>query len=157
MVDSLRFYIYIYIEIQCSTQTSLIWNNDIKMSTILNANSIHICKFMDNTNELQYIRMFTFYSFSAKKACSVLGNTKLHEWLATGRWFSQGIPASSINKTDRHDITGILLKVTVSTIQPIQINCTFVSIRHLSYYSIYIFRWNKILKFRDIFLLQQCI
>jgi len=49
------------------------------MSTILNVNSIHICKFMDNTNELQYIRMFTLYSFSAKKACSVLGNTKLHE------------------------------------------------------------------------------
>ena len=103
-----------------------------KKSTILNVNSIHICKFMDNTNELQYIRMFTFYSFSAKKACSVLGNTKLHEWLATGRWFSQGIPASSTNKTDRHDITGILLKVALSNIKPIQINCTFASIRHLS-------------------------
>jgi hypothetical protein len=30
-------------------------------------------------------------------------------WLATGRWFSPGTPVSSINKTDRHDITEILL------------------------------------------------
>ena len=33
-----------------------------------------------------------------------------------GRWFSRGIPVSSINKTDRHDITEILLKVALNTI-----------------------------------------
>jgi hypothetical protein len=27
-----------------------------------------------------------------------------------GRWFSPGTPVSSTNKTDRHDITEILLK-----------------------------------------------
>jgi len=32
------------------------------------------------------------------------------------RWFSSGTPASSTNKTDRHDITEILLKVTLNTI-----------------------------------------
>jgi len=31
--------------------------------------------------------------------------------LAAGQWFSPGTPDSSINKTDRHDITEILLKV----------------------------------------------
>jgi hypothetical protein len=36
--------------------------------------------------------------------------------LATGGWFSPCTPVSSTNKTDRHDITGILLKVTLSTI-----------------------------------------
>ena len=36
--------------------------------------------------------------------------------LATGRWFSPGIPVSSINKTDRQDITEILLKVALNTI-----------------------------------------
>jgi hypothetical protein len=36
--------------------------------------------------------------------------------LATGRWFSPGTPVSSINKTDRHDITEILLKVALNTI-----------------------------------------
>jgi hypothetical protein len=33
-----------------------------------------------------------------------------------GRWFSPGIPVSSTNKTDRHDITQILLKVALNTI-----------------------------------------
>jgi hypothetical protein len=36
--------------------------------------------------------------------------------LATGLWFSPGTPVSSINKTDRHDKTEILLKVTLNTI-----------------------------------------
>ena len=33
----------------------------------------------------------------------------------TGRWFSQGAPVSSTNKTDRHDISEILLKVALNT------------------------------------------
>jgi hypothetical protein len=46
---------------------------------------------------------------------------KGYQWLATGRWFSLGIPFSSINKTDRHDITEILLKVALkaTTITPL--------------------------------------
>ena len=36
---------------------------------------------------------------------------KVYQWLATGQWFSPGIPVSSTNETDRHDITEILLKV----------------------------------------------
>jgi hypothetical protein len=39
---------------------------------------------------------------------------KVCQWLATGRWFSLGTPASSTNKTDSHDITEILLKVTLN-------------------------------------------
>jgi hypothetical protein len=38
------------------------------------------------------------------------------QWLATGRWFSPGTPGSSTNKTDRHDITEILLKEALNTI-----------------------------------------
>jgi hypothetical protein len=34
------------------------------------------------------------------------------------RWLSPGTPISSINKTDRHDITEILLKVALDTITP---------------------------------------
>jgi hypothetical protein len=34
-----------------------------------------------------------------------------------GRWFSPGSPVSSTNKTDRHDITEILLKVALNTIK----------------------------------------
>jgi hypothetical protein len=38
----------------------------------------------------------------------------------TGRWFSPGPPdpASATNKTNRHDITEILLKVALNTIKP---------------------------------------
>jgi hypothetical protein len=44
--------------------------------------------------------------------------------LATGWWFSPGPPVSSTNKTDRHYITEILLKVALNTIKPtIQLCC----------------------------------
>jgi hypothetical protein len=33
----------------------------------------------------------------------------------TGQWFSPGTPVSSTNKTDRNDITEILLKVVLNT------------------------------------------
>jgi len=33
-----------------------------------------------------------------------------------GRWFSPATPISSTNKTDRHDIAEILLKVVLNTI-----------------------------------------
>ena len=36
--------------------------------------------------------------------------------LVTGRWFSPGTPDFSTNKTDRHNITKILLKVALNTI-----------------------------------------
>ena len=36
---------------------------------------------------------------------------------ATGRWFSLGPPISSTNKTDHHDITALLLKMSLNTIK----------------------------------------
>jgi hypothetical protein len=48
--------------------------------------------------------------------CTTLCN-KVCQLLATGRWFSPGPPVSSTNKTDRHDITKILLKVVLNTIK----------------------------------------
>ena len=41
---------------------------------------------------------------------------KVRQWLAAGWWFSPGTPVSSINKSDRHDITEILFKVAIDTI-----------------------------------------
>ena len=41
---------------------------------------------------------------------------KVCKWLVTGQWFSPGIPFSSTNKTDHHNITEILLKVALNTI-----------------------------------------
>jgi hypothetical protein len=54
---------------------------------------------------------------------SVLDTTlcdKICQWFATGRWFSPGPPVSSTNKTDRHDITEMLLKVELNTIKQIK-------------------------------------
>ena len=52
-----------------------------------------------------------FYIFVDKTLCD-----QVCQWLAAGQWFSPGIPISSTNKTDRHDITEILLKVVLNTI-----------------------------------------
>ena len=40
---------------------------------------------------------------------------KVCQWLAAGRWLSPCTPVSSTNKTDRHDINEILLKVALNT------------------------------------------
>jgi hypothetical protein len=41
---------------------------------------------------------------------------KVCQWLDTCGWFSPGTPISSTNKTDRHDIAKILLKVALNSI-----------------------------------------
>ena len=41
---------------------------------------------------------------------------KVSQSLKAGQWFSLGTPVSSTNKTDRHDITEILLNVALNTI-----------------------------------------
>jgi hypothetical protein len=49
---------------------------------------------------------------------------KICQWLATGRWFSLDNPDSSTNKTDRHDIAEILLKVALNTMKQTEIFST---------------------------------
>ena len=49
---------------------------------------------------------------------------KICQWLATGVWFSPGIPVFSTNKTDRHNIAEILLKVALNTIKQTNIFTT---------------------------------
>jgi hypothetical protein len=66
---------------------------------------------------------------------------KVCQWLAVGRWFSPGTPVSSTNKTDGHDITEILLRVVLNTInQPIEKTtmCTTIYVK-CSLYS----RWSN--------------
>jgi len=48
---------------------------------------------------------------------------KVCQWLTAGKWFSPGTLISSINKTDRHDITEILLKVALNTINQTNHQC----------------------------------
>ena len=53
---------------------------------------------------------------SIRARCTTLCD-KVCQWLATGQWFSPGPPLSSTNKTDRHDIAELLLKVALNTIK----------------------------------------
>ena len=46
---------------------------------------------------------------SIRARCTALCD-KVCQWLAPGRWFSPDPPVSSTNKTDRYDLTEILLK-----------------------------------------------
>ena len=65
---------------------------------------------------LQYFG-FTPGFVNCKKGCTWLAVAcdKVYQFLAHGRWFSPGTPASSTIKTGRHDITEILLKVALNT------------------------------------------
>jgi hypothetical protein len=59
------------------------------------------------------------YNTTPRSWRAVLDTTlrdKVCQLLATGLWFSPGPPVSSTNKTDRHNITELLLKVTLNTI-----------------------------------------
>jgi len=49
----------------------------------------------------------------------------------TGLWFSPGTLVSFTNKTDRHDITEILLKVALNTIKLNPNNKNKIAARHL--------------------------
>jgi hypothetical protein len=53
---------------------------------------------------------------SIKTRCTALCD-KACTWLATGRWFSPGLPVSSTNKTISHDIAEIVLKVALNNIK----------------------------------------
>jgi hypothetical protein len=67
---------------------------------------------------------------STRVRCTPLCD-KVCQWLATGRWFSTDSPVSSTNKTDRHDITEILLKVALNTIKQTNKHCFLKYTRYL--------------------------
>jgi hypothetical protein len=66
--------------------------------------------------------MYIIYCYT-KSVIDFLSD-KVYQLLAHGRWFSQGTPASSTTKTDRHDIAEILLKVALNRIN--QINAEII-------------------------------
>ena len=106
------------------------WFVMFRQSCVSGWYSIHICGGWGQLGRDSTIVGFTttcaisaYHHYSCEfKSCSwwgVLDTTlcdKASQWLATGRWFYPGTPVSSINKTDRHKITEILLKVALNTI-----------------------------------------
>ena len=80
---------------------------------------------------LFFICLFIFCCVYEPRSWRGVLNTTYCQWLATGRWISPGPLVSSINKTDRHDIIEILLKMALSTI-----TLTLTPEYHLSFYVI---------------------
>ena len=48
---------------------------------------------------------------------------------AAGRWFSPGIPVSSTNKTERHDIAEMINTITLNLYNHVRINNSIIDIR----------------------------
>ena len=76
---------------------------------------------------------------------------KVCQWLATGRWFSPCPPVSPTSKTDCHDITEILLKVALNTIN--QAKPTFTSFIYFIYVTPFFSDSLSFLKIHCFFLL----
>ena len=77
--------------------------------------------------------LMLWVGISIRARCTTLCD-KDCQWLETGRWFSPGTPVSSTNKTDRHDITEILLKVALDTFKQTNKKQTYVLWQNCLYY-----------------------
>ena len=90
---------------------------------------------------------------SIKARCTTLCD-KVCLWLATGRWFSPGPPVSSTNKTDRYDITEILLIVVLNTIKQPNKHLTTRSINVPSIFGfvliLFLIMPTKFVQYRDV-------
>jgi hypothetical protein len=60
--------------------------------------------------------LMSWVRISIRARCTTLCD-EVCQRRATGRWFSPCPPVSSINKTDRHEMMEILLKVALNTIK----------------------------------------
>jgi hypothetical protein len=56
-----------------------------------------------------------FNELQKRSSLLAIASDKAYQLLANGQWFSPGTPSSSTANTGRHDITEILLKVSLST------------------------------------------
>ena len=88
-------------------------------SDILNIKHYHMYNSNKKEKWLKIYNPTAFRKFEFHSWRGVLDKTlfnKLCQWLVTSRWFSPYTPVSSTNKTCRHDIAEILLKVALNTI-----------------------------------------
>jgi hypothetical protein len=78
--------------------------------------------------------LMLWFQILIRVMCTTLCD-KVCQWHPTGRWFSTGPLVSSTNKTDRHDIAEVLLKVALNTIKQKQ---NQITLRQISFSLIYI-------------------
>ena len=65
------------------------------------------------------------FNIPMKYIALYLNYNNICQWLATRRWFSPVTPVSPTNKTDQHDVTEILLKVALNTINQPTTTCYY--------------------------------
>jgi hypothetical protein len=73
---------------------------------------------------------------------------KVCQWLVSGRWFSPDTPVSSTNKTDPHDITEILLKVTLFIVKNYSRIISLINQKCLKYEHSHLI-WNYMKKIKQ--------
>ena len=100
--------------LQLMSSLFLKWYNIIKILVLLFKSQlpIYICLNLNLQLPMQSLSIITDVVSSnlIRVRCTTLCD-KVCQWLATALCFFPGPPVSSTNKTDRHDITEILLKV----------------------------------------------
>ena len=102
-----RWYYFFFVFVQCLCVPSWPWSHG---SWIYN----YLCN--------RYLSPpMLWVQIPIRSRCTTLCD-KVCRWIATGRWFSPSPTVSSTNKTDRHDLTEILLIVALSTIKLNQAN-----------------------------------
>jgi hypothetical protein len=98
-------------------------NDTIRVYELIHSVTLCECRGRDRIvvgcTTIYAIGAYHHWCCGSKARCTTLGD-KVCQWLAAGWWFSPGPPVSSTNKTDRYDITKILLKVALNTIKPNQ-------------------------------------
>jgi hypothetical protein len=67
-------------------------------------------------NRGRRVRMVVEFTTTYATSASTIKVVSSNLALSIGRWLSPGTPVSSTNKTDRYDITEILLKVALNII-----------------------------------------
>jgi hypothetical protein len=85
---------------------------------------------------------------SIRARCATLCD-EVCQWLAIGLWFSPGPPVSFSNKTDCHNITEIMLKVALNTIEQTNILFEVFKVMYNKCYKIvvvHVFAWLRFSK-----------
>ena len=94
---------------------------------------VEIVWYLDIQLSMDSVPIHSHRQFESSSWRGVLDTTlcnKVCQWLVAGGWFSLGTLVSSTNKTDRHDIAEILLKLFVKHANQNAIRSSSITWRH---------------------------
>jgi hypothetical protein len=120
------FLLSFYLSVNIKKKSQDIWLIALQEKKKL-VEKLMINPYMENdSNEWHVIVEFKLYQIQYFTYTIVWRNTvsifnfptilAICQWIVAGRWLCSGTPVSSINKTDHHDVTEILLKVALNII-----------------------------------------